>query len=83
LSAKLFLELEEKLEIKKYKLATHYRVDQNKITPEFVKTFDREKPRTVYNTVKALDSDMKLHDGIVAWRTKSAREIMNSIQVKV
>jgi len=25
---------------------------------------------------------MKLHDGIVAWRTKSAREIMNSIDLK-
>jgi hypothetical protein len=63
LSAKPFLELEEKLELKKYNLATHYGVDPNKITPEFVKTFEREKPRTVwYNTVKALPSDMKFHD---------------------
>jgi len=67
LSAKPFLELEEKLELKKYKLATHYGVDPNEITA--VKTFDREKPRTVwYNTVKALHLDMKLHDGIVDWR---------------
>jgi len=48
LSAKPFLELEEKLELKKYNLATHYGVDPNKITPEFVKTFDREKPRTMW-----------------------------------
>jgi len=38
LSAKPFLELEEKLELKKYNLARHYRVDPNEITPEFVKT---------------------------------------------
>jgi len=55
----------------------------SKITPKFVKTFDREKPRTIwYNTVKALDSDMKLHDAIVDWCTKSAGEIMNSINLK-
>jgi len=83
LSSKPFLELEEKLEVKKYKLAMHYGVDQNEITPKFVKTFDREKPKTIwYNFVKALDLDMKLHDGIVAWRTKSVREIMNSINLK-
>jgi len=35
LSAKLFLELEEKLEIKKYNLATHYGVDPNEITANF------------------------------------------------
>jgi hypothetical protein len=71
LSVKPFLELEEKLELKKYKLATHYGVDPAKITTKFVKTFDKEKPRTVwYNTVKALDSDMKLHDGIVGWHSK-------------
>jgi len=64
LSAKPFLELEEKLELKKYNLATHYGVDPNEITAKFVKTFDREKPRTVwYNSVKALPFDMKLHDG--------------------
>jgi len=83
LSAKPFLELKEKLELKKYNLATHYGVDPTKITPEFVKTFDREKPRTIWhNTVKALDSDMKLHDAIVDWRSKSAGEIMNSIDLK-
>jgi len=66
LSAKPFLELEEKMEVKKYNLATHYRVDQTEITPEFVKTFDREKPRTIwYNTVKALNTKMKLHEAIV------------------
>jgi len=32
LSAKPFLELEEKLELKKYKLASHYCVDPTKIT---------------------------------------------------
>jgi len=47
LSSKPFLDLEEKLEVKKYKLATHYRVDLTEITPEFVKTFDREKSRTI------------------------------------
>jgi len=83
LSAKPFLELEEKLELKKYNLATHYGVDPTKITPKFVKTFDREKPRTVwYNTVKALDSDMKLHDANVDWCSKSVGEIMNSINLK-
>jgi len=83
LSAKPFLELEEKIKVKKYKLATHYGVDLTKITPKFVKTYDREKPRTIwYNSVKALDLDVKLHDGIVGWHTKSAREIMNSINLK-
>jgi len=83
LSAKTFLELEEKMEVKKYNLATHYGVDQTEITPDFVKTFDREKPRTVwYNTVKALDSDMKLHDAIVNWRSKSAGEIDDSVDLK-
>jgi len=83
LSAKPFLELEEKLKVKKYKLATHYGVDLTKITPKFVKTYDRENPRTIwYNSVKALDLDVKLHDGIVGWRTKSAREIMNSVNLK-
>jgi len=77
------LELEEKLELKKYNLATHYGVDPTQITPKFVKTFDREKPRTVwYNTVKALDLDMKLHDAILDWHSKSAGEIMNSIDLK-
>jgi len=81
LSAKPFLELEEKLELKKYNLATHYGVDPNEITPEFIKTFDREKPRSVwYNTVKALPSDMKLHDGIVDWQSKSVWAIVNSTQ---
>jgi len=83
LSAKPFLELEEKLELKKYNLATHYGVEPCKITPKFVKTFDREKPRTIwYNTVKALDLDMKLHDAIVDWHSKSAGDIMNSIDLK-
>jgi len=83
LSAKPFLELEEKLKLKKYNLATHYGVDPTEITPKFVKTFDREKPRTIwYNNVKALDLDMKLHDAIVDWSTKSAGEIMNSIDLK-
>jgi len=83
LSAKPFLELEEKLELKKYNLSTHYGVDPNKITAKFVKTFDREKPRTIwYNTVKALPLDMKLHDVIVDWHSKSARDIMNSIDLK-
>jgi len=58
-------------------------VDPTKITPEFVKTFDREKPRTIwYNTVKALGLDMKLHDAIVDWCTKSAGKIINSINLK-
>jgi len=83
LSAKPFLELEEKMEVKKYNLATHYGVDQTKITPEFVKTFDREKPRTIwYNTVKALNTKMKLHDAIVDWRSKSAGEIEDSVDLK-
>jgi len=83
LSAKPFLELEEKLELKKYNLATHYGVDPTKITPKFVKTFDREKPRTIwYNSVKALDSDMKLHGAIVDWCSQSAGDIMNSIDLK-
>jgi len=83
LSSKPFLELEEKMEVKKYNLATHYGVDQTKITPEFVKTFDREKPRTVwYNTVKALDTKMKLHDAIVDWCSKSAGEIEDRIDLK-
>jgi len=82
-SAKSFLELEEKLELKKYNLATHYGVDPTKITPKFVKTFDREKSRAIwYNTVKALVLDMKLHDAIVDWRSKSAGDIMNSIDLK-
>jgi len=77
------LELEEKMEVKKYNLATHYGVDQTKITPEFVKTFDREKPRTVwYNTVKALDTKMKLHDAMVNWRSKSVGEIEDGIDLK-
>jgi len=29
------LELEEKMEVKKYNLATHYGVDQTEITPNF------------------------------------------------
>jgi len=83
LSAKPFLELEEKMEVKKYNLATHYGVDQTEITPKFVKTFDREKPRTVwYNTVKALDLDLKLHDTIIDWRNKSAGEIEDSVDLK-
>jgi len=82
LSAKPFLELGEKLELKKCNLAAHYGVDPNRITPEFVKTFDREKPRSVwYNAFKALPSDMKLHDGIVDWRSKSAQEIVNRIDL--
>jgi len=77
------LELKGKLELKKYKLATHYGVDPTKITTQFIKTFDKEKPRTLwYNTFKALDLDMKLHDGIVGWLSKSAREIMDSINLK-
>jgi len=48
LSSKPFLELEEKMEVKKYNLAMHYGVDQTEITPKFVKTFDREKSRTVW-----------------------------------
>jgi hypothetical protein len=83
LSAKPFLELEEKLELKKYNLATHNGVDLNEITPEFVKIFDKEKPRTVwYNTVKALPTNMKLHDGIMDWCNRSMQEIMNSIGLK-
>jgi len=83
LSAKPFLELEEKLKVKKYNLASNYGVDQTEITPKFVKTFDREKPRTIwYNSVKALDSEMKLHDAIVNWCSKSAGEIKNSIDLK-
>jgi len=58
-------------------------VDPTEITAKFVKTFDREKPRTIwYNTVKALDLDTKLHDAIVDWHSKSAGEIMNSIDLK-
>jgi len=68
----------------------HYGVDQNKITPQFVKTFDREKPRTVwFNTVKALDTKiklhdaiMKLHDAIIDWCSKSAGEIEDSLDLK-
>jgi len=83
LSAKPFLELEEKLEIKKYNLANHYGVDPTKIMAKFVKTFDREKPRTIWdNTVKALDLDIKLHYAIVDWSSKSVGEIMNSIDLK-
>jgi len=83
LSAKPFLELKEKMEVKKYQLATHYGVDQKEITPEFVKTFDREKPRTIwYNTVKALDTKMKLHDAIIDWRSKSAGKIEDSVDLK-
>jgi len=48
LSAKPFLEMEEKLEVKKYNLATHYGVDPTEITPKFVKTFDKEKPRKMF-----------------------------------
>jgi len=51
LSSKNFLELEEKLEVKKYNLALHYGVNPNEITPEFVKTFDREKLRMVWNNI--------------------------------
>jgi len=83
LSAKPFLELEEKMEVKKYNLATHYGVDQTKITPKFIKTFDREKPRTIwYNTVNALNTKMKLHDAIVNWRSKSEGEIEDSVDLK-
>jgi len=83
LSAKPFLELEEKIELKKYNLARHYGVDPNKITPEFVKTFDREKPRTVwYNTIKAPPTDTKLHDGVIDWRNRPTLEVMNSIDLK-
>jgi len=83
LSAKPFLELEEKMKVKKYNLATHYGVDQTEITPEFVKTFDREKPITIwYNTVKALDTKMKLHDAIIDWRSKSAGEIEDCVDLK-
>jgi len=61
----------------------HYGVDQNEITPKFVKTFDREKPRTIwYNSVKALDPKMKLHDAIVDWRSKSAGEIEDGVDLK-
>jgi len=63
--------------------ALHYGVDQTEITPKFVKTFDREKPRTVwYNTVKALDTKMKLHDAIVDWHSKSVGEIEDRIDLK-
>jgi len=54
LSAKPFLELEEKLELKKYNLATQYGVEPSKITPKFVKTFDREKPRPFGITLSKL-----------------------------
>jgi len=51
--------------------------------PEFVKTFDRENPRSVwYNTVKALPTNMKLHDSVVDWRSRSGWEIVNSINLK-
>jgi len=64
-------------------MALHYGVEPREITPEFVMTFNREKPRTVwYNTVKAIPTDMKLHDGILAWRTRSAQEDINSIDLK-
>jgi len=83
LSSRPFLELKEKMEVKKYNLATYYGVDQTEIIPEFVKTFDREKPRTVwYNTVKALDPKMKLHDAIIDWCSKSAGEIEDSMDLK-
>jgi len=83
LSAKPFLKLEEKMEVKKYNLAMHYGVDQAEITPEFVKTFDREKPRIIwYNSVNALDLNMKLHDAIVDWHSKLAGEIKNGIDLK-
>jgi len=35
-----------------------------------------------YNTVKALDSDMKLHDGILDWHSKSVQDIIDSINIK-
>jgi len=35
------LEIEEKLEVKKYQLAIHYGIDPTQITPEFVKTFNK------------------------------------------
>jgi len=83
LSAKPFLELEEKMEVKKYNLASHYGVDLTKITPKFVKTFDREKPRTIwYNSVKVLDPNMKLYDAIIDWHSKSAGEIENRMDLK-
>jgi len=83
-NAQIDLELEEKMEVKKYNLASHYGVDQTEITPEFVKTFDREKPRTIwYNSVKALDPKMKLHDAFVDWCSKSAGEIKNGIDLKL
>jgi len=34
-------------------------------------------------TCEGLPSDMKLHDGIVDWRSKSAWAIMNSIDLNV
>jgi len=83
LSAKPFLELEEKLEVKKYNLTIHHGVDQAEITPEFVKTFDREKPKTIwYNTVKALDPKMKLHDAMVDWQSKSVGQIEDGVDLK-
>jgi hypothetical protein len=83
LSSKPFLELEEKLELKKYNLAAHYGIDPNEITHEFIKTFDREKPWSVwYNNIKALPSDMKLHGGIMDWHSKSVWAIMNTLDLK-
>jgi len=69
--------------LKKFNLALHYGVDINEITTEFVKTFKREKPRTVwYHMVNAIPTNMKLHDGIMEWCNRSAGEIMNSIDLR-
>jgi len=83
LSKKPFLELEEKLEMKKYNLVMHYEIDLKEITTEFVKMFERQKPRTVwYNTVKAVSTDMKQYDGILDWHNRSVEEIKDSIDLK-
>jgi len=56
---KPFLEQEEKLEVKKFNLVLHYGIKPNEITPTFVKTFEKE------NTVKAISTDVKLHEVIM------------------
>jgi len=40
LCGKTFLELEEKLELRKYKLALHYGVDPKEINPNFIEAED-------------------------------------------
>jgi len=71
LCSKNFLELEEKLEVKKYNLALHYRVD-HKIHPSLSRPLIGRSTAQYGITISA---NMKLHDTILEWCSRSRFDI--------